>query len=194
MNERAVVGFGCPNDIDPHHFKVLVPSSRGAAVVIVEHFGLAGGSNGLPEQVERCHLARAAWTAIADAARRVLNERLKEKGLPPGRWLVGENRVERLLGKELCLLAWAVERADAGLVPNGIRNWMGYRPEERWWLFSRVAATAGTAPHGDVGWRKAVRVALTESSSEPTAPVPRPAKAAVETAQITLFMKERGSE
>jgi hypothetical protein len=125
----------------------------------------------------------------------VLNERLKEKELPVGRWLVGPNKVERLLGKELCLLAWAVERVEVGLVPNALRNWQALRPEERWWLFAMVAAGAGTADHGDIGWRKAVRVAMTEAEDEMPAALParrRGGKDAVdERQQIALFMRDR---
>ena len=70
----------------------------------------------------------------------------------------------RLLGKELTLLAWAVEDADPALIPAAIRNWSGLAPEERWWLFTMTNAATGHALHGrNRGWRKAVRFALTEN-------------------------------
>lgn len=161
--KHATLGFGCPDTVDPHHFVVTVPRGRDEAVRIVEHFGLRAGHAGLPDYLERAELERAKWTAIADAARRVFNERLKEKGLATSRWTVGENRVERLLGKELCVLAWAVELAPLDLVPVAITNWAGLKPEERWWLFTMTAAASGGVDDGDVGWRKALRFALTEN-------------------------------
>ena len=55
-------------------------------------------------------------------------------------------------------------------MPNAIRNWVGLRPEERWWLFAVTAAATGWPEHADVGWRKALRFALTENPlAEPLA-------------------------
>ena len=159
---RKTVGFGVPNEIDPHHFTVAIPAARQDAVVITENFGLRGGSDGLPDAVERCRLPRAAWSAIADEAKRILNERLKEKGLATSRWSSGTNRVERLLGREICVLAWGVEAAGRDVIPNAVRNWVALKPEERWWLFSMGANLTGTSEDADIGWRKAIRVALTE--------------------------------
>lgn len=72
--------------------------------------------------------------------------------------------MRRELGKELVLLAWAIEDADSGLIPTAIANWNGLEPEERWWLYTQTAAATG---HGisdrGKGWRKALRYALTEN-------------------------------
>lgn len=157
------IGFGVPDEIDPHHFAIIIPAIRGADVSIVENFGLRGGSHGLPESVERCRLGRSIWNAIADDVKRVLNERLKEKKVGTSRWHSGENKVERLLGREVCLLAWAVEAADKDLTPIAVRNWIALKPEERWWLFSMAVGLSGTAEDADIGWRKAIRIALTEA-------------------------------
>ena len=162
-DKQPTIGFGCPDTVDPHHIVVTIPRGRDGDVRIVEHFGLRSGLAGLPDTLERVELERAKWTAIADAVRRVFNERLKEKGHPPSRWSVGENKVERLLGKELCVLAWAVEHAPADLVPAAITNWAGLKPEERWWLFTMTAAASGSVDDGEMGWRKALRFALTEN-------------------------------
>ena len=123
----------------------------------------------------RAVLSRARWNAIADEARVEFNRRLRKEGRPAGRWRTGGNPLARLLGKELTLLAWAVEDADPALIPAAIRNWLGLAPEERWWLFTMTAAATGHALHGrNRGWRKAVRFALTENPVEAAA-VPRPA-------------------
>jgi hypothetical protein len=160
---RRTVGFGCPDTIDPHHFVVTIPRSREGAVRITEMYGLDGGRQGTPDVLDRVEVPREIWQQLADALKRSFNERLKEKKLTTSRWLIGDNKVERLLGKELLVLAWAVERADPAVVPVAVRNWSGLRPEERWWLFTMTAAATGGIDDGDIGWRKALRFALTEN-------------------------------
>jgi hypothetical protein len=164
MKEKSTtIGFGCPDTVDPHHFVVTVRRGRDEPVQIVEHFGLRAGHAGLPDTIDRVELERSRWTAISDPVRRTFNERLKETGHPQSRWTVGNNKVERLLGKELCVLAWAVERAPTDLVQVAVTNWTGLKPEERWWLFTMTAAATGDVDDGDIGWRKALRFALTEN-------------------------------
>jgi hypothetical protein len=163
VSERKTIGFGVPNDIDPHHFVVEIPAARANPVVVTEHFGLAGGTNGLPDAVLRCKLSQDQWNAVRKELERVLNERLKEKKLTTARWKSGKNPVERLLGRELCVLLWAVEAAPKETIPNAIRNWSALKPEERWWLFAMAASVTGIADDVDIGWRKAIRIAMTEN-------------------------------
>lgn len=162
-SRQKTVGFGCPDTPDPHHILVEIPGGRAGVVVIREHYGIRTGINGLPEMVDRCELPRAAWNAIAEDVKREFNDRLRSRGLEPGRWTVGPNKVERLLGKELLVLAWAVEQCDPGLYGNAVRNWTGLRPEERWWLFTMTAAATGRTQDFGIGWRMALRYALTEN-------------------------------
>ena len=61
------------------------------------------------------------------------------------------------------MLAWAVEQCEPGLYGNAVRNWTGLRPEERWWLFTMTAAATRPRQDVGVGWRKALRFALTEN-------------------------------
>lgn len=163
MNPQATTGFGCPETPDPHRFEVDIPPGRNAEVSITEFYGIKAGIGGLPETAERCHLPRAIWALIAEDLKREFNERLRARKLSASRWTVGINKVERLLGKELLVLAWAVESASPEAVPNAIRNWIGLRPEERWWLFTITAAATGYPEHSNIGWRKALRFALTEN-------------------------------
>lgn len=162
-DNRATVGFGCPVGVDPHHFVVDLPVGKTPQVVIAEAYGIKAGLNGLPEVAERCYLARSTWTMISEEVKREFNERLRSKNLATSRWTTGINKVERLLGKELLVLAWAVEVANPDTVPNALRNWIGLRPEERWWLYTVTAAATGGTEHSDIGWRKALRFALTEN-------------------------------
>lgn len=166
------MGFGVPDATDPHHLVVAIPRGREDTVIIAEHFGVRAGPEGMPDVVERVELSRARWSTIAEPLRRAFNERLKEKGLATSRWAVGDNKVERILGKELCVLAWAVEKAPTHLLPVAITNWSGLRPEERWWLFTMTAAATGRVEDGDVGWRKALRFALTENPTSAEAQAP----------------------
>ena len=132
----GTLGFGCPDTTDPHRFEVDIPAGRTGVVSIEEHYGIKAGISGLPEVAERCHLPRPIWSMISEDVKSDFNERLRAKKMAASRWTIGVNKVERLLGKELLVLAWAVEKASPETIPNAIRNWVGLRPEERWWLFS----------------------------------------------------------
>src|SRR3954463_1779917 len=115
-------GFGAPVGVDPHHVCVDIPKGRSDRVRIIEKFGIRAGTAGLPERIVRVELDRAKWTAISDQVKRVFNERLKEKGIEGSRWVTGENKMDRLLGKELCVLAWAIENAAEELIPSALKN------------------------------------------------------------------------
>lgn len=172
------IGFGAPSGIDPHCIEVHVPAGNSGEISIVEHYGVAAGVFGRPA-AERCMLSRKRWIAIRDDLKRHFNERLKEKQMTAGAWKTGINKVERLLGQELLVLCWGVEAAELEVIPTAVRNWLALRPEERWWLYAVTAAATGEAKHREVGWRKALRFALTENPvrealtrSEPAAPPP----------------------
>lgn len=168
--------FGFDPQESTHHFLVNLSRGGNTNIDISEHFSwddavgsseLSYGSR-LDGQI-RVRLARPKWDAIADEVRVVFNQRLKQMGRRSGNWRVGPNIVRRELGKELVLLAWAIEDADPGLIPDAIANWKGLVPEERWWLYTQTAAATGhgTADKGR-GWRKAVRFALTENPVQAT--------------------------
>lgn len=176
-------GFGVPNVIDPHHFVVEVPSSSRGDVVIRESFGLRQSAGAGTDEIVRCILPRAKWTAISNEVKRHFNERLRAEGMRTSRWSAGENGVNRMLGKELVVLAWAIELADNKVLGRAVRNWMGLKPEERWWLFMMTAAASGRSEHTLRGWRMALFHALTENpdsmdltklSSSPARNVVRP--------------------
>ena len=160
------VDFGAPAADGEHVFRVEIPASRKDPVLIVEDFGFPGQNARLAAE-PRAVVKRAAWPTIADAARRDFNERLKAAGHPAGRWHAGSNLVERLLGKELCVLAWATETASAGETPVICSKWAALRPEERWWLFSMTVAEAGLPQDTMRGWRRALYYALSDGSSRP---------------------------
>lgn len=171
--------FGFDPDGSAAHFLVHIPAGSTVPVDISEHLTwnperVADSVHlGLDQQDGqiRCRLPRAKWNEIAEVLRAELNARLKKEGRRPGKWQAGYNALSRPLGKELTLLAWAVEDADPALVPTAIANWQGLQPEERWWLYTMTAAATGHCQAGrGRGWRKAVRFALTENpvTSRPT--------------------------
>jgi hypothetical protein len=156
---HRTLGFGVPATSDPHHFVVRIPRGNSAAVLICEHLGM--GSETAREQViDRVLLERPRWTAIRAEGQRAFNARLKEHNLATGTWKVGDTPVDRLLGKELCVLAWAIERLEPEKIGIAVRNWLALRPEERWWLFGMTAIATGGIGDVDKGWRVALRFAL----------------------------------
>lgn len=103
------------------------------------------------------------WSEIADPVKAEWNMRLKKYNCKTGRWSA-ETLLDRLLGKELTLLAWVLEDADPELREQIFRNWKGFSPEERWWLFTTTNATSNLPTFGkDRGWRKALRIAFSEN-------------------------------
>jgi hypothetical protein len=156
------VGFGAPNTFGAHLFRVEIPASRNASVVITEDYGYRGQESGIPRDEERVILTRPVWSAIADTARREFNNRLKTAKVLTSRWHTGTNLVERLLGKELCVLGWAVETANLEQILIICSKWAALRPEERWWLFSMTVAEAGLPEDNQRGWRRALFLALSD--------------------------------
>ena len=167
-------------DVDPqqrdHYFLVTIPASTSgrALVVISEHYGWEFDEEGKPilpelggktDEEIKVALQRFRWDDICEEVKAEFNRRLRERGLKTGRWLKkGKVAVDRSFGKELVLLAWAIEDAEFSLIPTAIRNWRGLAPEERWWLYTMTNAATGHAIHDrGKGWRKAVRYALTEN-------------------------------
>jgi hypothetical protein len=156
---RPTLGFGVPASSDPHHFKVVVPRSNTAPVQVSEYLGLQALSDE-HSVIDRAVLDRGRWTAIRAEVQRAFNARLSTHDLKPSAWKAGDNLVDRLLGKELCVLVWAVEHMEMEKIPVAVRNWLALRPEERWWLFGMTAMSTGGIGDGDKGWRLALRHAL----------------------------------
>lgn len=190
--KRPTLGFGVPATSDPHHFKVFIPRSNKGRVQVSEFLGLQSISGDV-SVIDRVLLNRTKWTAIRGETQRVFNSRLKSHELSTSAWKVGDNLVDRLLGKELCVLAWAVEHMEMAKVPVAVRNWLSLRPEERWWLFGITAICTGGIDNGDKGWRLALRHALGDvAQSEQLAPTTLWRRAAKEAdhPELDLFGSE----
>jgi hypothetical protein len=161
-DRAATIDFGAPGNFGAQLFRVEIPAARNEPVIIVEDYGYRGLEGGIPRDEERVVLKRPVWSAIAETARREFNDRLKTAKVLTGRWHAGTNLVDRLLGKELCVLAWAAETASDEQIPVICSKWAALRPEERWWLFSITVAEAGLPEDAQRGWRRALFHALSD--------------------------------
>lgn len=183
------VDFGAPDKFGVHLFRVEIPAARNQSVVIAEDYGYQGQEGGIPRDEERVILKRPIWSGIADSARREFNDRLKASGIPAGRWHTGTNRVDRLLGKELCVLAWAAETAAAEQIPVICSKWAALRPEERWWLFAMTVAEAGLPEDTQRGWRRALFHALSDGGKPAADRKRRPRPVEQDLFSLPLFGK-----
>ena len=174
MSKAQVLGFGFIPEQNEHHFVVTLSNSLkpDAPVTITECFELECSEaddirtldDGIHSQL-KVELKRYQWEAIEDEIKAEFNRRLRANGIKAGKWKKkGSIQVDRTLGKELVLLAWAIEDAETTAAYTAVRNWLGLAPEERWWLYTMTNAATGHAKKGrGIGWRKAVRFALTEN-------------------------------
>lgn len=161
----ATANFDCADIYQEHAFLVRLTKGRARLVQVYEVFGRGpseGEAEWAPETVLRCEASRDLWGAISPEARSEFNRRLKAEGKPAGRWGADETAVQRLLGKELLVLLWATEMPGVSEEETtvAIRNWLGLKPEERWWLYTMTAAATGLAHQQGLGWRGALRQAL----------------------------------
>ena len=187
MSERPkTVDFGAPGGYGAHLFRVEISAARNEPVVIVEDYGYRGQEGGIPREEERVILPRPGWSAIADIARREFNDRLKAAGILTGRWHTGTNLVDRLLGKELCVLAWAAETASEEKIPVICSKWAALRPEERWWLFAMTVAESGLPEDTQRGWRRALFLALSDGE-KPVSRKRRPRPVEKDLFELPLF-------
>lgn len=165
MAKKEGFGFGFIPSEAEHHFLVSIPSSKDSKVIIYESFIWNGEDKFVIDEKyvkAKVELSKHKWNQIEEALKNEFNKRLKKHNITVGRWKAGFVPVERLLGKEMVLLAWAIEDSDPSVIPMAIKNWLGLSPEERWWLFTMTNASTGSI-YDKRGWRKAVRYALTEN-------------------------------
>ena len=174
---KTTHGFGAPNVAMPHQFLVRIPQARTSPVEIWEDFGSAAvGTNA--QLLCRVEVTREAWRKVSDGLKGYLNRRLKEKRLRVSRFATGENRVERILGREMMVLTWAIEDASADEAAIAFTRWSSHRPEELWWLFQQIDRDGGEWDDPRTGWRLAIRHALIRdegvSGGKPKRPRPKP--------------------
>ena len=174
--DRKVTGLGFLPDEARHGFLVDIPkgSAADAMICITEHRGddldsLGARTVASPSPNDpalRVIIDRARWLALAPAFWDEANRRLRANGLPVAKFPKNPAKpvpVHPSLGKELCVLCWAVENAPADDITNALKNWEALAPEERWWLYTMTVATTGQALQKGIGWRRALRAALADN-------------------------------
>ncbi len=173
---RKVVGLGFLPEEARHGFLIDVPKGKGASDIIcitehrgeeLNHLGNRTVDAPLPgDPGLRVVIDRTRWLALAPAFWDEANRRLRANGLPTQKFHKNPVKpvpVHPSLGKELCILCWAVEEASPDDIPNALHNWDALAPEERWWLYTMTVATTGQAMQKGIGWRKALRAALADN-------------------------------
>lgn len=172
---NSILTAGIDLEDTSHHFVVRIPIRESEMVFISEHDTYF--ENPQRQEIEynllesdphlKVVLSLSKWKKIEEALLQDFNQRLKRLGMKPVIFQTGKNIISRLFGKELVLLAWAIEEADPGTIGHAIDNWRGLKPEERWWMYTMTNAATGQAiKNRNMGWRKAVRFALTENPLE----------------------------
>lgn len=155
-------GFGVDADRAAYHFVVHPNADR--TVSILERFpetaSTADGEGASPD-AEKVRISAYRWDRVSDVVGQEFNARLLAEGKRPGRWLKGDTVLTSYFGKELTLLGWAIEDADATIIPMMVANWRGLAPEERWWFYTTINASSNGPDYGkDRGWRKAIKIAF----------------------------------
>lgn len=173
---RRVLGLGFLPEEARHGFVIEVPKgkARDDLIAITERresgladFAAASPAAATPLSPDlRVLIDRRRWEDLAPVFWEEANRRLRANGLPACKYTKNPSAsipVHPSLGKELCILCWAVEEAPPDDIPNALRNWEALAPEERWWLFTMTVATTGQAMQKGVGWRKALRAAIADN-------------------------------
>lgn len=174
---RNAIGLGFLPDEARHGFLIEVPRgvSGGDMICISEHRGNELNQMGSRESRPlspsdaslRVIIDRTRWLALAAGFWEEANRRLRANGLAIVKFQKSPMKpipVHPSLGKELCILCWAVEEATPDDIPNALRNWEALAPEERWWLYTMTVATTGQAMQKGIGWRKALRAAISDNA------------------------------
>ena len=162
-------GFGVDPAQSPNHFYVLIPPKEPNAspppVQIYERYSWTDGDEQALDAADklRIEISKHKWGEVKSALTAEFNSRLKKDGLKTGNFpAAGGTPVERLFGKEMMILLWAIEDCDPSVISTAVRNWKGLLPEERWWLYTMTNAATGELLDKK-GWRKALRFALCEN-------------------------------
>lgn len=167
-SKKPSIGFGFIPEESAHHFVLSLPSKGAADTILIEERYTYGEPEEQRYPEARAQVNSYTWGRIADTVQAQFNRRLKDAGRKTSKFCPGENLLAPYLGKELTLLLWALAGIDATDLPNALANWLGFAPEERWWLYTTVK-TSGAEPETVLlrGWRKAICIAFAEAPAPP---------------------------
>lgn len=150
MSRAKVLGFGYVPIEDAHYFAVAL--SRQGSIYLYQCINA--------EKIHVATLTCAQWTEIAQPVAAEFNQRLARDGYAYGRWKIGETPLRATLGKELLLLARAIEDADPHRISHVLKCWRNLDPCERWWLCTQSNAVHEGPDDARKGWRMAIKYAL----------------------------------
>ena len=158
------IGFGFMPEESQLHFLVEIPRGKDKDIRVFERTKWNEGDQAINYQFDilKVLISPQKWDKIKETLSKEFNPRLKVKKYKAGKWVMGKIPIHRLLGKELVLIAWVIADCDPSNIDTALKNWLGLRPEERWWLYTMTNATSGGVDD-NFGWRKAIRYALTEN-------------------------------
>ena len=167
--KKQQIGFDFNPTESTHHFVMIIPAVDNTDIVLMEERFTYGevADNRIPEA--RASIDAYTWGRIAADVQGHFNRRLKDAGKETGVFRPGETFLAPYLGKELTVLLWALDGVDPTDLPNALANWLGFVPEERWWLYTTVKASGAGPDDRDRGWRKAIRWAFAENPAPPPA-------------------------
>lgn len=166
MAKQKAIGLGFIPNETKHHFLIHIPRSKQGEVAVYERFTWKPDetetiSNLFDEHI-KVRISKNKWDMVKNVIEKEFIKRLQKNDIIVGRFKSGYVPIERLLGKELVLLLWAIEDSDPSLIKIALTNWLGLSPEERWWLFTMANASTGYYANKR-GWRIAIRYALTDN-------------------------------
>lgn len=148
--KKKALGFGYVPEEGSHHF--LVEMKAQGPIFLYQRI------NGFSRHVAA--IPRNQWDEIADLVKSEFNMRLDRDSYTLGRWKAGETPLCPYMGKELLLLARAIEDAPLDRIPRVLDYWRALHPCERWWLCTQSQA-CHTGPYDRrKGWEIAIRYAL----------------------------------
>jgi hypothetical protein len=168
--KNQTYGFGVDPMQSANHFYVLsrqklANTASPPPIEVYERYSWTDGEEQILDSADvlRIEISKHKWGEVKTALTTEFNARLKKDGLKIGKFpVVGGVPVERLFGKEMMVLLWAIEDADPSNISTAVRNWKGLMPEERWWLYTMTNAATGELKDRR-GWRKALMYALCEN-------------------------------
>jgi hypothetical protein len=161
-------GFGYqPDRSGGYHFEVKVGSS--GEVTIIERYSASAKdlSTYRSEPLEKARIGAHRWSIVQGAVAEDFNRRLQQGKVRTGSWGKTTTPLAPHYGKELVLLAWAIEDQDPTNVPRMLANWRGLAPEERWWFYTTInASSRHYASDRNYGWRAAIKIAFLDDPQD----------------------------
>lgn len=160
--KEKTIGFGYNPLESNHYFIIEIPKKISENVNIYE---CVSNDNG-EEKTLKIVIPKKVWLKVAPFLEREFNNLLSSYSLKKSKFSVGDNIIERLLGKELCLLLFSIEHLDNNSddISQAIHNWSAIEREFRWFLYTMVDTSAGEYSDSNIykGWREAIKIALSD--------------------------------